>query len=76
MPFLPLYLCNIRHIPLPEAGLAFPVMGLAQLTASPVAGRLNDRISPKTMLPGAVSFHAGLASAHQSAVFCDTAASV
>jgi MFS family permease len=50
MPFLPLYLCNIRHIPLQTAGLAFLVMGLGQLIISPIAGKLNDHFSPKTIL--------------------------
>jgi MFS family permease len=50
MPFLPLYLCNIRHIPLKTAGLSFLVMGIGQLVISPIAGRLNDRFSPKIIL--------------------------
>ena len=50
MPFLPLYLCNIRHIPLQTAGLAFLVMGIGRLMVSPIAGKLNDHFSPKTIL--------------------------
>ena len=50
MPFLPLYLCNVRHIPLKTAGLAFLVMGIGQLVISPIAGKLNDSFSPKTIL--------------------------
>jgi predicted MFS family arabinose efflux permease len=44
-PFLPIYLNEIRGIPLEKAGLIFPIMGIGVFLGSPIGGHLVDRFS-------------------------------
>ncbi len=49
-PFIPLYLCNERQLPIQTVGLIFPLMGLATILAPPVAGILTDRFGRNFMM--------------------------
>ena len=49
-PFLPLYLHSERGIPMATVGLVFPVMGLATIIGSPLAGILADKIGRRLLL--------------------------
>src|SRR6476659_5170780 len=54
LPFLIIYLHNVRGIPLGLAGLAAAVNSAAALVSGFVAGSLSDRIGPKRVLVGAL----------------------
>ncbi len=49
-PFIPLYLCNERNIPLQTVSLIFPLMGLAVILAPPAAGIMTDRLGRNFMM--------------------------
>ncbi|MGC4806866.1 MFS transporter [Micromonospora sp. DT233] len=44
MPFLIIYLHEVRHIPLPTAGAVLGVIGVAGIVATPLSGPLVDRV--------------------------------
>ena len=54
LPFLIIYLHNLRGIPLGLAGLAAAVNSAAALVSGFVAGSLSDRVGPKRVLVGAL----------------------
>src|SRR3954465_6953564 len=54
LPFLIIYLHNVRGIPLGLAGLAAAVNSAAALCSGFVAGSLSDRIGPRRVLMGAL----------------------
>ena len=54
LPFLIIYLHNVRHIPLGLAGLAAATQSVAALLFGFVAGTLSDRIGPKRVLVAAL----------------------
>jgi MFS family permease len=54
LPFLIIYLHNVRGIPLGLAGLAAAVNSAAALVSGFVAGSLSDRLGPKRVLVGAL----------------------
>ena len=54
LPFLIIYLHNVRGIPLGLAGLAAAVNSAAALVSGFVAGSLSDRVGPKRVLVGAL----------------------
>ena len=54
IPFLLIYLHNVRGIPFGLAGLAAAVQSTAALASGFVAGTLSDRIGPKRVLLGAL----------------------
>ena len=54
LPFLIIYLHNVRGIPLGLAGLAAAVNSAAALCSGFVAGTLSDRIGPRRVLVGAL----------------------
>ena len=54
LPFLLIYLHNVRGIPLGLAGLAAGVQSAAALLSGFAAGTLADRIGPKRVLVGAL----------------------
>src|SRR6476659_9860574 len=54
LPFLLIYLHNVRGIPLGLAGLAAAVNSAAALCSGFVAGSLADRIGPKRVLIGSL----------------------
>src|ERR1700758_4346354 len=55
LPFLLIYLHNVRGIPFGLAGLAAAVQSVAALTSSFLGGTLSDRIGPKRVLLGALA---------------------
>jgi MFS family permease len=59
VPFLIIYLHNVRGISLGLAGLVAAMNALAALVSGPVAGALADRIGPRTTLIGALVVMAG-----------------
>ena len=55
MPFLFVYLAEVRGFPTPTVGLIFAWMGLVGLCLSPIGGTLIDRFGPRpVMLSGLV----------------------
>jgi MFS family permease len=54
LPFLIIYLHNVRGIPLGLAGLAAATQSCAALVSGFVAGSLSDRVGPKRVLVGAL----------------------
>src|SRR3954452_21382123 len=54
LPFLIIYLHNVRGIPLGLAGLIAATNSAAALASGFVAGSLSDRIGPKRVLIGAL----------------------
>src|SRR6187551_2903659 len=54
LPFLIIYLHNVRGIPLGLAGLAAAVNSAAALVSGFAAGALADRIGPRRVLVGAL----------------------
>src|SRR5215210_2696222 len=54
-PFILLYLHDVRHIPLAEAGLASAANAGAALVASLVGGSLADRVGPKATVLGGLA---------------------
>ncbi len=50
MPFLYVYLAQVREIPGPKVGLIFAWMGLASFVMAPVAGSLIDRFGPRLIV--------------------------
>ncbi len=50
MPFLYVYLAQVRGIPGPTVGLIFACMGLASFVMAPVAGSLIDRFGPRLIV--------------------------
>lgn len=59
IPFLIIYLHNVRGISLALAGVIAASNGLAALVSSPLAGTLSDRIGPRITLAGALTVMAG-----------------
>jgi MFS family permease len=59
VPFLIIYLHNVRGIPLGLAGLVAASNSLAALVSGPLAGTLADRIGPRTTLIGALLVMSG-----------------
>jgi MFS family permease len=59
VPFLIIYLHNVRGISLGLAGSIAAVNGLAALVSGPVAGSLADRIGARATLVGALAVMAG-----------------
>ena len=59
LPFLIIYLHNVRGIPLGLAGLVAAVNSAAALVSGFVAGSLSDRVGPKRVLVGALIVHGG-----------------
>ena len=55
LPFLIIYLHNVRGIPLGLAGLAAATQSASALCSGFLAGTLSDRIGPKRVLMGALS---------------------
>ena len=49
-PFLPLYLHEVRGIPMATVGMIFPLMGGALIAAPPLAGAMVDRFGRVPML--------------------------
>ncbi len=49
-PFIPLYLCNERQIPIQTVSLIFPLMGLGVILAPPLAGMMTDRFGRSFMM--------------------------
>jgi MFS family permease len=58
LPFLVIYLHNVRGFSLGTAGLIVAVSSLAQLTAGVLAGPLIDRIGPRPTLAGGLVLQA------------------
>jgi MFS family permease len=54
LPFLLIYLHNVRGIPLGVAGLALAAQSAAALLSGFLAGTLSDRLGPKRVLVGAL----------------------
>jgi MFS family permease len=50
LPFLIIYLHEVRHFGLATSGTIVATLGAVGLIATPVAGRLVDRVSPRTTL--------------------------
>ena len=59
VPFLIIYLHNVRGISLGVAGLVAASNALAALVSGPLAGALADRIGPRTTLVGALLVMSG-----------------
>jgi MFS family permease len=59
LPFLIIYLHNVRGIPLGLAGLIAAANSAAALVTGFVAGSLSDRVGPRTVLMGALTVMAG-----------------
>jgi MFS family permease len=59
LPFLIIYLHNVRGIPLGLAGLIAATNSAAALATGFLAGTLADRIGPRTVLMGALAVMAG-----------------
>jgi MFS family permease len=59
VPFLIIYLHNVRGISLGLAGLVASTNALAALVSGPLAGALADRMGPRTTLIGALVVMAG-----------------
>ena len=59
VPFLIIYLHNVRGISIGVAGLVAASNALAALVSGPLAGALADRIGPRTTLVGALLVMAG-----------------
>jgi predicted MFS family arabinose efflux permease len=58
LPFLIIYLHNVRDVPLGLAGLIAATNSAAALVTGFVAGSLSDRIGPRTVLMGALALMA------------------
>jgi MFS family permease len=54
-PFLIIYLHDVRHVPLPVAGVASAVAAVVALAATLAAGRLADRIGMRTTMTGGLA---------------------
>ncbi len=54
VPFLIIYLHNVRGVPLGVAGLVAAANALVALVSGPVAGALADRVGPRRTLTGAL----------------------
>jgi MFS family permease len=50
MPYLFVYLTQVRHLPITSIGLVLSWMGVVSLALSPVAGSLVDRFGPRPVL--------------------------
>jgi MFS family permease len=50
MPFLYVYLAEVRHIPTATVGLLFAFMGLLGFAGSPIGGTLIDRFGPRPVM--------------------------
>ena len=61
VPFLIIYLHNVRGVPLGVAGLVAATNALVALASGPVAGALADRVGPRTTLTGSL---VGMAAAY------------
>jgi len=59
-PFIPLYLHEVRCMPMAQVGLIFPVMGIAAIVGPPLAGMLADRIGRRMLVIGG-TFGEGIA---------------
>src|SRR5438067_10274328 len=59
LPFLLVYLHQVRGLGLGEAGLALSTVALAGLAGNPVGGSLADRIGPRATLAGGLAVCAG-----------------
>ena len=55
LPFLLIYLHNVRHIPFGLAGLAAAVQSAMALASGFLGGTLSDRLGPKPVLLGALA---------------------
>src|SRR5256885_3976028 len=55
LPFLIIYLHNVRGIPLGLAGLAAATQSATALASGFVGGKLSDRIVAKRVLPGTLA---------------------
>jgi MFS family permease len=55
IPFLIIYLHNVRGLSLATAGLIAASNGLAALVSGPLAGALSDRVGPRQTLVGSLS---------------------
>jgi predicted MFS family arabinose efflux permease len=61
LPFLIVYLHNVRGIPLDRAGLLLALIGAAGIVATPLAGALADRIGARrTFVIGELIFMVGV----------------
>ncbi len=66
MPFLYVYLADVRHISTAVVGLIFSAMGVASVLVVPVIGTLIDRFGPRGVLIASMCFEAiGIAAVAQ-----------
>jgi MFS family permease len=63
-PFLLLYLHNVRHIPLAEAGLASAASAFCALLASLAGGSVADKLGPKASVLGGLAIAAATFAAY------------
>jgi MFS family permease len=72
LPFLIVYLHNVRRIPLDRAGLLLALIGAAGIAATPLAGALADRIGARrTFVIGELVFMVGTASFIRASDFAE-----
>ena len=58
IPFVPIYLHNVRGMPLGIVGAVLAAQGLAQIVGGVLAGLLIDRLGPRRSLPLALLLQA------------------